>query len=127
MKYIPAIVAILFSVGTMTVLAVDISPSPTETPQGVDLTIQKVYSIIVGIACYLIRISIALIVIAVLYYGFRFLISQGEPSAVGKAKEGILYAVIGIAVILGTYTIIKTVSYAVDSDAEVTPLDCSGI
>ena len=107
-----------------------IRASPSSTGQGapgVDLTIQKLFDIIVGLACYLIRISIILIVIAVLFYGFKFLISQGDLTKVGEAKKALGWGVIGILVIFSTYTIIKTVNVAVGGSASnITLLNCSG-
>lgn len=107
----------------------DIVPTPSPSPSsnlGVEnLTIQKVFDIIVGIACFMIRISIAIIVIAVIFYGIKFLVSQGDPTAVGDAKRALGWAVVGILVIFGTYTIIKTVSYVVGGGGNVSVLDCS--
>jgi len=113
-------------------IVITATPSPTVSSStapgpGVNLTIQNVYAIIVGIACYLIRISIALMVIAVIFYGLKFLWSQGDPGKVGDAKKAFLWGIVGILVILGTYTIIQTVNYAVGGAASrITLLNCSG-
>jgi hypothetical protein len=106
--------------------ATTLAPEVGDAPGVEDLSIQKVFGIIVGLACYLIQISIVLIVIAVIYYGFKFLISQGDPTKVGEAKKALGWGVVGIIVIFGTYTIIKTVNSAVGSTTPITILDCSG-
>ena len=113
------------------VLAVTIiRASPTGTTSqapGVDLTIQQLFGIIVGIACYLIRISIVLITIAILYFGFKFLISQGDPGKLKEAREALTWGVVGIIIIFGTYTIIRTVNNAVGgNDGNINLLNCSG-
>jgi hypothetical protein len=105
------------------------TPTPSSSPasgMGVNLTIDKIFGIITGIACFLIRISIALIVIALIYYGIRFLTSQGDPVKVSEAKTALGWAIVGILVIFGTYTIIKTVSYAVGAGGDVGRIVCSG-
>jgi len=96
---------------------------------GENFTIQRVFGIIVGLACYLIRISIILILIAVLYYGFRFLLSRGDPTKVAGAKTALGWGIVGILVIFSTYTIIQTVNYAVtDGEGDdIELLDCSGV
>lgn len=38
-------------------------------------------------------------------------LSHGDPSKFNEAKKGLLYAILGIIVILGSYTIIATVGY----------------
>lgn len=73
-----------------------------------------------------------IMVVMIIWYGFKMMLAQGDPTAFGKARKGLLYAVIGIAVILGTYTIIATVGNAVagldtsnNSTWSVLPLRCS--
>lgn len=81
---------------------------------GVNLTIQGLMGIIVGVACWLTRIAIVFIVIALIVYGIQFLISRGDSGRFTKAKDSFKYGLWGIVVILGAYTIIATVAYAID-------------
>ena len=51
--------------------------------------------------------AIALLVITIA--GFMFVISQGDPQKVAKARMAILYAVIGLAVSVFSFVIVKFV------------------
>ncbi len=51
--------------------------------------------------------AIALLVITVA--GFTFVISQGDPQKVAKSRMAILYAVIGLAVSIFSFVIVKFV------------------
>ena len=77
--------------------------------KGIDLTVDKVKNIITGLACWLIDIALVLMVIAVVFYGIKFLLSQGDSSRIIDARKGLLWAIVGVAIILGTYTIIASV------------------
>lgn len=95
---------------------------------GRDLTIQDVFNIIVGLTCWLTRIAIFLIVIFLLYYGFLFMRAQGDPGKLGEAKKAFGWGLVGIIVILGTYSIIATVAYTVGGTAariNPIPINCS--
>ncbi len=51
-------------------------------------------------------------VVAILFlviHGFRYAASRGEESQISQAKKGILYAIIGLIVVLAAYTIVATV------------------
>lgn len=79
---------------------------------GIDLTVQGVVGIITGLACWLTRAVMAVMVIMVIYYGLQFMWAQGNPAKVTKAKESLMWGIVGILVIMGTYTIIATVGNA---------------
>lgn len=53
--------------------------------------IQTVLKIVFGIAG-------ALALLMVVISGFRYIVSAGEPQAVAKAKNGIIYSVAGLAI-----------------------------
>jgi len=46
----------------------------------------------------------------VVYGGFMYVLSNGEPSKVKKAKDTLLYAVIGLAVVLFAFAITKFIA-----------------
>ena len=103
-----------------------VSGSAGDAP-GVDFTIQQVRNIIVGLACWLTQISFFVIVIFILFYGFLFFKSQGNPAKVDDAKRALGYGIIGMIVILGAYTIIATVTNALGGEANPIPIDCSNV
>lgn len=53
-------------------------------------------------------------VAAVVYYGIRMAVSRGDSAKFSEAKKGLLYALLGAAVIFGVYTILATVRGATD-------------
>jgi len=55
--------------------------------------------------------AIALLVITI--NAFRYIISQGDSSQTAKAKNGILYAFIGLIVCISTFTIVTFVLFNV--------------
>lgn len=65
-------------------------------------TIANVLQVVFGVAG-----GIALIVIV--RAGFKYVISQGEPQEIEKAKNSILYAVAGLAVSIVAYSIVAFV------------------
>ena len=92
---------------------------------GIDLTLDKLKNLIQGLACWLINIALVLIVIAVVFYGIQFLFSRGDPNQITKARESLKYAIIGIVVILGAYTIIASIGNFITEGAYVfRPLNC---
>ena len=101
------------------------SVSSLDGAPGIDLTLDKLKDLITGLACWLVDIALVLIVLAVVFYGVQFLISQGDPTKVGNARKGLTWGVVGIAVILGTYTIIATVAYYIGAEVPNIMLGCS--
>ena len=56
---------------------------------------QMVFAILAGIA-----------LLILLYAGLKYVLSRGEPAEVAKAKNTILYAVIGLVLSAGAFSII---------------------
>lgn len=73
-----------------------------ENPLGDGSTLPAFVESLLGI---IIRAGIPLIVLAIIYTGFRFVYARGKPEEIKKAKEILLYTVIGTAIILGAWTI----------------------
>jgi hypothetical protein len=46
-----------------------------------------------------------LVVLAILYSGFKFVMAQGNATEIQKAREGLVWVLIGSAVLLGAYGI----------------------
>jgi len=94
--------------------------------QGIDLTIQSVFGIITGLACWFTRFALILIVVYIIIYGIKFMMAQGNETKFTEAKKSFTWGLVGILVILGTYTIIATVANALGADYTlIIPLRCS--
>ena len=99
-----------------------------EDYEGIPLTIQSVFGIITGLACWFTRFALVLMVVMIVFYGIKFMTSQGNQTKFDEAKKSFTWALVGILVILGTYTIIATVANGLGG-ANYTlgiPLDCEG-
>ncbi len=79
---------------------IDLNPLPNITANG-------------GAIQIIITITIAVIgamsVLFITIGGFRYIISQGDPQAIGKAKATILYALIGLVIAIVAQTIVAFV------------------
>ncbi|MEK7121659.1 MAG: hypothetical protein AAB857_03045 [Patescibacteria group bacterium] len=94
--------------------------------QGVDITIQNVFGIITGLACWFTRFALILIVVYIIIYGIKFMMAQGNPTKYEEAKKSFTWGLVGVLVILGTYTIIATIANGLGADYSlIVPLDCS--
>src|SRR3989344_6789624 len=81
-------------------------------PQGSyeQFSIQWVFGIITGLACWFTRFALILMVVMIVFYGIKFMTSQGNQTKFDEAKKSFTWALVGVLVILGTYTIIATVA-----------------
>ncbi|MDO8591370.1 MAG: hypothetical protein Q7R60_00395 [bacterium] len=92
---------------------------------GIDLTIQDVFNIINGLACWATRVAMAVMVIFIILAGLRFMNARGEPAAFTAARKNFNHVLIGLLVIMGVYVIIATVANAVGiTDFSFIPLVC---
>lgn len=73
--------------------------NPVTGSNGVLLKVVNIVSIATGIAA----------VFAIVFAGIQFVLSSGDAAKVGSAKDTILYAVIGLVVVLLARTIITLV------------------
>lgn len=94
---------------------------------GVDITIQQIRNAIITLVCWTTQIAIFIIVFFVLFYGWLFFKSQGNPTKTGEAWKALRYGLLGIIVILGAYTIIATVTNALGGKANPIPINCSSV
>jgi uncharacterized membrane protein len=93
---------------------------------GVDLTIQGVFGIITGLVCWFTRFALILIVVYIIVYGIKFMMAQGNETKYGEAKKSFTWGLVGVLVILGTYTIIATIANLLGGDYSlIAPLNCS--
>ena len=82
---------------------------------GVDITIRSLFGIIAGLACWSTRFIMIIMIMVIIWYGLQMMIAQGNDTKFTNAKKSLTYAVIGMVVILGAYTIIATVHNSVEA------------
>lgn len=77
------------------------------------------YQRLVTVASELVKIALRVLgfigVILIVWFGLRMVTSRGDATKFGDARKGLLYAMGGLAVVFGVYTIIATVQKAVQS------------
>jgi Type IV secretion system pilin len=56
-----------------------------------------------------VKIGMPILVLAVIYCGFLFVKAQGKPDEIKKAKDSLLYTLIGAAIILGSWAIAQLI------------------
>jgi len=78
-------------------------------PINVDSLPAFVHKLLVGI----IKIGLPIIALALVYVGFLFVAARGNPEKLGKAKQALLYTIIGAAILLGSWAIAKLISETV--------------
>ncbi|MEX1064131.1 MAG: pilin [Candidatus Paceibacterota bacterium] len=98
--------------------------SGTSGLPGEDFTIQDVFAIINGLACWLIRVATLVMIIFIILAGFKFMTAQGDSAKLTGAKKNFKHVLIGMVVIMGAYVIIATVANAVGADFSFVPLVC---
>ena len=60
-----------------------------------------------------IKIGIPIIALALVYCGFLFVSARGNSEKIGKAKDALIYTVIGAAILLGSWAIAQVISETV--------------
>ena len=83
---------------------------------GIDLTIQNLLGILNGLVCIVSEAAVVIIVLALIFYGLQFLFSKGDAKKYEDAKTAFKYGLIGIIIVIGTYTIIATIQAAIGGD-----------
>lgn len=81
---------------------VDIDPSQLGIPQGqlnntnVDNILKLVFGVAGGVALLIVTIA-----------GFKYVLSQGNPQETAKAKNTIVYAIIGLTICVTAFAIVS--------------------
>lgn len=77
--------------------------------KGIDNINTLVKTVLEGV----IRIGIPIIALAIIYSGFLFVAARGNSEKLGKAKDSLIYTLIGAAILLGAWTIAQLISETV--------------
>lgn len=59
------------------------------------------------------KIGIPIVALAVIYCGFLFVQAQGKPEDITRAKDALMYTLIGAAILLGSWAIATLISNTV--------------
>jgi len=59
------------------------------------------------------KVGIPVVALAIIYCGFLFVAARGNSEKLGKAKDALLYTLIGAAVLLGSWAIATLISNTV--------------
>ncbi len=65
-------------------------------------TLTNVFNVVLALAG-------AVAVAFIIWSGLQFMLSQGEPAKIKSAREGILYALIGLVIVMFAFTILNYV------------------
>ncbi len=80
---------------------------------GVDITVQGLVAILFSLACYATKVIMVVMVVMIIWYGLRMMMSGDSDVSFKNARKSLNYAIIGMLVILATNTIIATVGNTV--------------
>ena len=90
---------LLHSLATRTASLIDVSPLPQTTNTSTDTIIPIILSIVFGIVG-----ALALLFITI--SGLRYITSAGDPQKIAQAKEGIIYALVGLTIAISAEAIV---------------------
>ena len=105
---------VLFSLVPALAATSSVSAGLANSP-GVNLTIQSLFGAVAGLACWSTRFVTIIMVVMIVWYGFQMMLSQANVTKFETARKSLGYAVIGMVVILGAYTIIATVGNSIQA------------
>lgn len=91
-------------------------PGGTSCPPGQlcnPIKVQSFPLLIKTILEAMIKIGIPIIALAIIYSGFLFVSARGNSEQLKKAKNALMYTLIGGAVLLGSWTIAQVISETV--------------
>lgn len=71
--------------------------------------------LIENVMSFLLTVSIPLAIVVIIYGGFLFMTSGGSEQRITKGKQAMLSAIIGLAIVFGSYIIITTVIRALSN------------
>jgi hypothetical protein len=75
-----------------------LNPLGTSGPQSIP---QFIHDVLIGV----VQIGIPIVALAIIYCGFLFVAARGKPEAITKAKDALIYTLIGAALLLGAWAI----------------------
>src|SRR3989344_2227800 len=85
-------------------------PSATQTSLQNPLKVTNFCDLLEVVLQAILIIGMPVAVVFLVIVGFKFILAQGKPEAIGIAQKNLLHTVIGIAIFLGAWTIAKVIA-----------------
>lgn len=73
------------------------------------LKVNSIGAVIILAVDIMIYVGISFAILAIIFVGFKFVMAQGNPTEISKAKEWFLYIIIGLAVLISSRVIVEIV------------------
>ncbi len=86
-------------------IILQIAQLETDTLPKAEATAGQLYNIFIVVIGTLASVALLIIVIA----GLRYILSAGDPATMAKAKNAVLYALIGLVVAMAAFSIVTFV------------------
>ncbi len=77
-------------------------------------SISDIPTLIAAILYIVLVIGVPIVAIAIVYSGFLFVIAQGNPEKITKARKAIMYTLIGGALLLGSWLIANAIGRTIN-------------
>ena len=101
--------SIMFFLWNISASANIFSGNLNEGPGG-RVTVQFLFNILQGIACWSVRFGMILVGIMIVIAGIMYFLSRGNTQKMTDAKKTLTWGVVGAMVIFGVFTIIYSVA-----------------
>jgi len=98
----------------------EIPPWPQEVLKN-PLKVDNLNNFIANVLSALIKIALPIIVLFLVYSGMRLVMARGNKEELASAKKNLLWVIIGVAIVLGSWTIVRVLKGTLDQ------IDISGI
>lgn len=74
----------------------------------------SITALLASILDFIVRLGLPVIVVAIIYSGFMFVVARGKPAELEVAKKNLVYVMIGAAIILGAKVLSVVITGTVD-------------
>lgn len=100
----------------------DATPPPNEDTTAAEFaklknplagTVDSIPSLIREILDIIVLIGVPIVAIMIIVSGLRLVLAQGKPEELSKARQGLLWTIVGAAIVLGAYAISEAIGSTV--------------
>lgn len=89
------------------------NPLGESGPQNIPDFIKKIIEVVL-------TVGVPIVALAIIYTGFLFVKAQGNPEAIKKAKDSLMYVLIGAALLLGAFVIAQAIGSTITDISSTT-------